>query len=68
MNIRRAQEKDIPRLIELLEQVLQIHADIRPDIFIPGTTKYTNEELAIQSRYMLRQMMTMYAWDMHSVR
>ena len=39
MNIRRAQEKDIPRLIELLEQVLQIHADIRPDIFIPGTTK-----------------------------
>lgn len=46
MNIRRAQEKDISRLIELLEQVLQIHADIRPDIFIPGTTKYTNEELA----------------------
>ena len=46
MNIRRAQEKDIPRLIELLEQVLQIHADIRPDMFIPGTTKYTNEELA----------------------
>ena len=44
MNIRRAHEKDIPRLIELLEQVLQIHADIRPDIFIPGTTKYTNEE------------------------
>ena len=32
MNIRRAHEKDIPRLIELLEQVLQIHADIRPDI------------------------------------
>ena len=46
MNIRRANENDIPRLIELLEQVLQIHADIRPDIFIPGTTKYTNEELA----------------------
>lgn len=45
MTIRRANENDIPRLIELLEQVLQIHADIRPDIFIPGTTKYTNEEL-----------------------
>lgn len=43
MNIRRANEKDIPRLIELLGQVLQIHADIRPDIFIAGTTKYTNE-------------------------
>ncbi len=45
MNIRRANEKDIPRLIELLGQVLQIHADIRPDIFIAGTTKYKNEEL-----------------------
>ena len=45
MNIRRAEEKDIPRIIELLKQVLQIHADIRPDIFIPGTTKYTTDEL-----------------------
>lgn len=45
MNIRRAGEKDVPRLIELLGQVLQIHADIRPDIFISGTTKYTNDEL-----------------------
>lgn len=47
MTIRRASENDIPRLIELLEQVLQIHADIRPDIFIPGTTKYTNDEFTI---------------------
>lgn len=47
MNIRRANEKDIPRLVELLEQVLQIHVDIRPDIFIPGTTKYTNDEFTI---------------------
>ena len=46
MNIRRAAEKDIPKITELLGQVLQIHADIRPDIFIPGTTKYTHEELA----------------------
>ena len=46
MTIRRANKNDIPRLLELLEQVLQIHADIRPDIFIPGTTKYTNEELS----------------------
>lgn len=45
MNIRRAAEKDIPRIIDLLEQVLQIHAEIRPDIFIPNTTKYTNAEL-----------------------
>ena len=41
----KAEEKDIPRITELLEQVLQIHADIRPDIFIPGTTKYTTDEL-----------------------
>ena len=43
--IRDAKEKDIPRILELLKQVLQIHADIRPDIFIPGTTKYTIDEL-----------------------
>ena len=45
MTIRKAEEKDIPRIIELLGQVLQIHAHIRPDIFIPGTTKYTVDEL-----------------------
>ena len=39
MMIRKAEEKDIPRINELLGQVLQIHADIRPDIFIQGTTK-----------------------------
>ena len=43
--IRDAKEKDIPRILELLKQVLQIHADIRPDIFIPDTTKYTTDEL-----------------------
>lgn len=46
MKIRKAEEKDIPRLLTLLGQVLQIHAEIRPDIFIPGTTKYTPGELA----------------------
>lgn len=66
MNIRNAEEKDIPRIIELLGQVLKIHADIRPDIFIPGTTKYTAEELTEllknkKSRYMLLQMRKMCA-------
>ena len=46
MKIRKAEEKDIPRLLALLGQVLQIHAEIRPDIFIPDTTKYTVSELA----------------------
>lgn len=45
MHIRKAEGKDILKIMELLGQVLQIHADFRPDIFIPGTTKYTEEEL-----------------------
>lgn len=45
MKIRRAQGKDIPAISKLLGEVLEIHAAIRPDIFIPGTTKYTAEEL-----------------------
>jgi ribosomal protein S18 acetylase RimI-like enzyme len=32
--------------MELLGEVLELHAKIRPDIFIPGTTKYTEAELA----------------------
>ena len=46
MKIRKAEKKDIPRILALLGQVLQIHAELRPDIFIPGTTKYTTCELA----------------------
>ena len=30
LNIRRAEEKDIERIMELLKQVLTIHANIRP--------------------------------------
>ena len=45
MKIRKAEEKDIPRLLSLLWRVLQIHAEIRPDVFIPGTAKYTVCEL-----------------------
>ena len=46
MTVRRARTGDIPRVTELLSEVLEIHAKIRPDIFVPGTTKYTAEELA----------------------
>ncbi|MBE5915294.1 MAG: GNAT family N-acetyltransferase [Pseudobutyrivibrio ruminis] len=45
MLIRRSQIKDIDKLITLLQEVLEIHSKIRPDIFISGTTKYTREEL-----------------------
>ncbi|MDO4176204.1 MAG: GNAT family N-acetyltransferase [Bacillota bacterium] len=43
--IRRAEEKDLARVNDLLEQVLTVHAEARPDIFIPGTKKYRDEEL-----------------------
>ena len=45
MQIRKAQKTDIPGLITLLHQVLDVHHVGRPDIFKPGTTKYTDEEL-----------------------
>ena len=45
MNIRRAEEKDIEKILDLLSQVLEVHAAIRPDLFISGTTKYPREEL-----------------------
>ncbi|MEE1114909.1 MAG: GNAT family N-acetyltransferase [Eubacterium sp.] len=45
MQVRRAESDDIPAVKKLLSQVLEVHAKIRPDIFIPGTTKYTTEEL-----------------------
>ena len=45
MNVRKAKKSDVPSLIRLLQQVLELHAKLRPDIFISGTTKYTREEL-----------------------
>ena len=44
MQIRRAAERDIPRLHQLLQQVNLVHHIGRPDLFNLGT-KYTNEEL-----------------------
>lgn len=45
IKIRRAQKKDIDQVNKLLGQVLEIHAKIRPDLFISGTKKYTDEEI-----------------------
>ena len=45
IKIRRAEKKDIAKVSLLLQEVLTLHAKIRPDIFIPGTVKYTAEEL-----------------------
>ena len=46
LSIRKAELHDIPGILHLLSQVLEVHARIRPDIFVSGTTKYTAEELA----------------------
>jgi len=45
MNIRRAQARDLEAVDRLLSQVLTIHAELRPDLFLPGTRKYTDSEL-----------------------
>lgn len=45
LTIRRAQDKDADRMLVLLGQVLEVHAKIRPDIFISGSTKYRREDL-----------------------
>ncbi len=45
MLIRKANFNDAERVLALLSQVLEIHAKIRPDIFIPGSTKYTSDDL-----------------------
>lgn len=46
MTIRRAEEADIPKLIDLLEQVLLVHHKVRPDLFQEKGVKYTESELA----------------------
>ena len=45
MLIRRAAANDIPGLNRLLEQVLMVHHNGRPDLFKSGTKKYTDNEL-----------------------
>ena len=45
MTIRRASEKDIPRINHLLFQIHKVHSDKRPDIFRCGNKKYNDEEL-----------------------
>ncbi len=42
--VRRAEEKDVAAIIELLKQVNKVHYDGRPDLF-KLATKYTADEL-----------------------
>lgn len=45
MNIRRAEERDIERIGELLLQVCEVHHEGRPDLFRAGGRKYTAGDL-----------------------
>ena len=47
MVIERAVEKDIPGLNHLLNQVLMVHHNGRPDLFKANVKKYTDEELKV---------------------
>ena len=43
--IRKASVADIPRLMDLLHQVNMVHHHLRPELFKPNTTKYSEQEL-----------------------
>ena len=45
MKVRRAINKDIGRIGELLVQVNNVHAAGRPDLFVMDCRKYTDDEL-----------------------
>ena len=45
MTIRLANENDIDSILDLLSQVLELHYNIRPDLFVKGKTKYDKTTL-----------------------
>ena len=45
--VRKAAKNDIPAIIQLLHQVNMVHHVIRPDLFKPHTTKYSEQELEV---------------------
>ena len=47
ITVRKAHEKDIPRLIALLLQVAQVHNEARPDLFKSSSKKYDENDLAV---------------------
>lgn len=47
MIIRLAENNDIPRIIDLLRQVGQVHHELRPDLFRAGAQKY--DEAALEA-------------------
>ena len=47
MSIRFAESRDIPGMIALLQQVGEVHHQIRPDLFRSGAQKYDHGDLEI---------------------
>ena len=47
MTIRFAESKDIPGMIDLLQQVGEVHHQIRPDLFRSGAQKYDHADLEV---------------------
>ena len=45
--IRKAKENDIPKILDLLSQVNDVHAEGRPDFFIKGRRKYNEADLML---------------------
>lgn len=45
MLVRRAKNKDMNKITDLLNQVLNVHHNGRPDLFKGGCRKYTDDEL-----------------------
>ena len=45
MTIRLANENDIDSILDLLSQVLELHYNLRPDLFVKGKTKYDKTTL-----------------------
>lgn len=73
INIRFAVKNDIEQIDNLLYQVHKIHADARPDLFIQGEKKYTDEELLdiINNREyspVLLLLLIMKSWGMPFVK
>lgn len=45
INFRQAIPKDMPKIMNLLRQVNDVHAEGRPDLFRHGHTKYSEDQL-----------------------
>ena len=63
--IRKAHAGDLPTVNRLLEQVLKLHHDGRPDLFPPTGKKYTDFcELQVPHSHNLNPIKTLYIDDL----